>query len=502
MKERRAKPLMIQGASSNAGKSFITAGLCRILAQDGFRVAPFKSQNMALNSGVTPDGKEMGRAQIMQAEAAGIKPSVLMNPILLKPTGDTGSQVIINGEARGVMSAREYFGFRKTLIPLIERAYDELAQEYDVIIAEGAGSPAEINLQQDDIVNMGLAELIHAPVLIAGDIDRGGVFASLYGTAALITPEQKRRVKGFIINRFRGDVSLLANAPAVLEQKSGIPVLGVIPYLPIALDDEDSLSERRAAGSGQRRGAYRIAVIALPHISNFTDLHPLERLSDTDIAYCTRPEQLAGAHLIVIPGTKNTIGDLRWLKSSGLAHELCRQVAEHGTPCIGICGGFQMLGTLVRDSAGAEQRGADCEEGLSLLPVQTEFQARKRTAQARGALPVLHGCFAPLSGLPYDGYEIHMGITTESGHAEPLLHKQGTRSTQNVLGTYVHGLFDSAHIVQALHRVITGNTQAAQQLPDIASYRAFKEQQYDTLAAALRASLDMERVYRIIEEGE
>ena len=363
---------MIQGTASNAGKSFICTGLCRILKQDGWRVAPFKSQNMALNSGVTQDGKEIGRAQIMQAEAAGLQPSVYMNPVLLKPTGETGSQVIVNGKPLGTMTAREYFSFRKKLLPTIKESFNILAAEHDIIIVEGAGSPAEINLQQDDIVNMGLAEMLNAPVLITGDIDRGGVFASLYGTAALVQPEHRRRIKGFIINRFRGDKTLLGSGPAQLEQLSGIPVVGIIPYIPIALDDEDSMAQRLSPSKTKQDYRLCIAVIALPHISNFTDFNPLEQWHDTVIRYIVSPEELEKADLIIIPGTKNTIDDLKWLRSKGLAAAIQKKTAA-GIPCIGICGGFQILGRQITDQTGAEQPQQVSEHGLGLLDHTTIF---------------------------------------------------------------------------------------------------------------------------------
>ena len=320
-----AKVIMIQGTMSNAGKSLLAAGLCRIFHQDGYRVAPFKSQNMALNSFITREGLEMGRAQVMQAEAAGIEPSVLMNPILLKPTNDTGSQVIVNGEVLGNMSAREYFSHKKELIPDIMKAYHALEEQYDIIVIEGAGSPAEINLKADDIVNMGMAKLVDAPVLLVGDIDRGGVFAQLYGTVELLEPDERDRIKGLIINKFRGDKTILDPGIAILEAKSGIDVVGVAPYLHIDVEDEDSLSERlEFRGNGEAATLIDIAVIRLPHISNFTDFNIWENIEGVSLRYVTRVCDLGSPDMIILPGTKNTIADLRWLRESGMEAAVLR----------------------------------------------------------------------------------------------------------------------------------------------------------------------------------
>ena len=336
-----AKKIMIQGTMSNAGKSLIVAGLCRIFKQDGYRVAPFKSQNMALNSYITEEGLEMGRAQVMQAEAAGIRPQVCMNPILLKPTNDTGSQVIVNGEVLENMKARDYFAYKKKLIPDILKAYHTLEQQADIIVIEGAGSPAEINLKADDIVNMGLAKLVDAPVLLAGDIDRGGVFAQLYGTVELLEPAERARIKGLVINKFRGDVEILRPGLAMLEEKTQLPVLGVVPYLKVDIEDEDSLSTRLDAGKAIH--PLDAAILRLPHISNFTDFMPLEQHPLLGVRYVQNTRQLGTPDLIILPGTKNTVDDLLWLRQSGLEAALLK-LAANGTPVLGVCGGYQMLG--------------------------------------------------------------------------------------------------------------------------------------------------------------
>ena len=322
----KAKCIMVQGTMSGAGKSLLCAALCRIFAQDGYRVAPFKSQNMALNSFVTRDGLEMGRAQVVQAQAAGIEPDVRMNPILLKPSSDVGSQVIVNGEVRGQMSAAAYFKMKRALIPEILSAYNSLAETVDIIVIEGAGSPAEINLKADDIVNMGLARLVDAPVLLAGDIDRGGVFAQLYGTVALLEPEERARIKGLLINKFRGDVEILRPGLAMLEEKTQLPVLGVVPYLKVDIEDEDSLSTRLDAGKTVH--PLDAAILRLPHISNFTDFMPLEQHPLLGVRYVQNTRQLGTPDLIILPGTKNTVDDLLWLRQSGLEAALLKLAAN------------------------------------------------------------------------------------------------------------------------------------------------------------------------------
>ncbi len=349
-----AKSIMVQGTTSNAGKSFLAAALCRIFKQDGYTVAPFKSQNMALNSFITADGLEMGRAQVMQAEAAGIAPTVEMNPILLKPTNDTGSQVIVNGCVRGVMAARDYFAFKRQLVPDVMRAYQTLAEKYDIIVLEGAGSPAEINLKQEDIVNMGMAKMAGAPVLLCADIDRGGVFASLYGTVALLELDERARVKGLVINNFRGDKTILDPGVAMLEKLTGIPVAGVVPHLPVDLDDEDSLTERFDRDAGH--GLVDIAVVRLPRISNFTDFNSLSRMPEVRLRYVKSASQLGSPDVVILPGTKNTMDDLRWLRQSGLETAILKHAASDGA-VVGICGGYQMLCRTISDPEGVEAGG-------------------------------------------------------------------------------------------------------------------------------------------------
>lgn len=487
-----AKVIMIQGTMSNVGKSVITAGLCRIFHQDGYRVAPFKSQNMALNSYVTEDGLEMGRAQVMQAEAAGIKPTVEMNPILLKPTNDTGSQVIVNGRPIGNLPAREYFKRKKELIPDIMKAYHTLEEQYDIIVIEGAGSPAEINLKADDIVNMGLAKLVDAPVLLTGDIDRGGVFAQLYGTVELLEPEEKQRIKGFIINKFRGDKAILDPGVEMIESLCNIPVVGVTPYLRVDLEDEDSLSER--FHRKHTKALVDLAVIRLPRISNFTDFNVFETMEEVSVRYVASVGELGNPDVILIPGTKNTVEDLIWLRESGLETMIFKHAAA-GRLVFGICGGYQMLGESVTDADEAETQFSDQTRGLQLLEGSTVFLADKVQKQVNGRIGSLCGILEPLSEMEYEGYEIHVGRTDASQEQNGIV--QGARYP-NVYGTYIHGIFDAKGIAQefvtqiAKAKGITLNEYCA------LSYQEFKETQYDLLADGLREHLDMEKIYEII----
>ena len=482
-----AKNIMIQGTMSNAGKSLLAAGLCRVLRQEGLRVAPFKSQNMALNSFITAAGGEMGRAQVVQAEAAGIAPDVRMNPILLKPTTDRGSQVIVGGRALGNMDAAAYYRRKKEFIPAVLEAYESLAAEYDVIVIEGAGSPAEINLKADDIVNMGLAKLVDAPVLLAGDIDRGGVFAQLYGTVALLEPEERQRIKGLIINKFRGDPAILRPGLGDLERLCGIPVAGVIPYLHVDIDDEDSLTERFSRQEG--RLDIDLGVIRLPKISNFTDFGPFERYNNVSLRYVGSLRELGNPDMILLPGTKSTIADLLWLRQSGLEAAI-QKAAAAGTPVFGICGGYQMLGRSVSDPEGAEAEKGTQVAGMGLLPVDTVFRGEKRQTQVSGTLNPVEGLLSPLSGMAYQGYEIHMG---RSGDAPAILGKGC------VYGTYIHGIFDAPGIAEALLGALCRKKGLSPETLAAFDPAAYKERQYDLLAQAVRDNLDMELVHRILD---
>ena len=485
-----AKLIMVQGTCSNAGKSLLCAALCRIFRQDGYRVAPFKSQNMALNSFITADGREMGRAQVVQAEAAGIAPDVRMNPILLKPTSDVGSQVIIMGEAHGNRTAREYWGHKKALLPVIKEAFDSLAAENDIIVIEGAGSPAEINLKQDDIVNMGLAKLVDAPVLLVGDIDRGGVFASLYGTVKLLDEDEQARIRGLVINKFRGDVEILRPGLTQLEELTGKPVLGVVPYGHFDIDDEDSLSTRFHAGNGRKD--IDIAVVKLPRISNFTDVSPLERFESVSVRYFERPDQLHQPDMILLPGTKSTIADLLWLRQSGLEAAICQQAAR-GCIVFGICGGYQMLGASVRDPLGVEAAGVTEIKGMGLLPMDTVFQGEKVQQQTSGVFGEIPGALHSLSGMKYTGYEIHMGRSRQQ--LAPLVN-QG-----NVYGSYIHGIFDGAGIAQAVIGDLAARKGIDPGTLTVFDPERYKQEQYDKLADTLRLYLNMEEVYGMLRDA-
>ena len=482
-----AKSIMIQGTMSNAGKSLLAAGLCRVFHQDGYRVAPFKSQNMALNSFITAAGGEMGRAQVVQAEAAGVPPDVRMNPILLKPTTDMGSQVIVNGAVQGNMRAMEYYRRKRDFLPAVQAAYDSLAAEFDIIVIEGAGSPAEINLKQDDIVNMGLAKLVDAPVLLVGDIDRGGVFAQLYGTVALLDQEERARVKGVIVNKFRGDRAILEPGLEILEDLCGVPVIGVMPYLHVDIDDEDSLSTRLESGTAAR--LVDVAVIRLPRISNFTDFNPFGCYENVSLRYAASPRELGTPDLIILPGTKSTIEDLRWLRQSGLEAALLK-AASSGTPLLGVCGGYQMLGRRISDPNGVEAAAGTEIAGLGLLDMETVFQGEKVQTQVRGSFESVEGFLSPLNGLGYEGYEIHMG---RSGVPRPALVNQG-----NVYGTYIHGLFDAPGVADAVLCALCGRAGKSSAMLNAFDPAAYREKQYDLLAAAVRENLDMQAVYRIL----
>ena len=479
--------IMMQGTMSNAGKSLLASGLCRVLRQDGYSVAPFKSQNMALNSFVTADGGEMGRAQVVQAEAAGIAPDVRMNPILLKPTTDAGSQVIVNGRVQGNMRAVEYYEKKRDYLPAVMQAYEGLAAEHDVIVIEGAGSPAEINLRRDDFVNMGLAKLVDAPVLLIGDIDRGGVFAQLYGTVALLEPDERSRVKGLIINKFRGDADILRPGLAQLEKLCGAPVAGIIPYTRVDVDDEDSLSERFSRDTVRK--LLDIAVIRLPRISNFTDFSPFERYGNVSLRYIDRVSELGSPDMIILPGTKSTIADLRWLRECGLEAAVCREAAR-GTLVFGVCGGYQMLGNAVSDPDGFEAAGMTEIRGLGLLDMETVFHGEKVQTQTRGVFDGIGGMLSGLNGLEYEGYEIHMGRSEEK---MPVLTGSGS-----VYGSYVHGIFDAPGVADAILRAVCERRGVDFSALGTFDMREYKERQYDILADAVRRGLDMELVYRIL----
>ncbi len=502
---------MIQGTGSGVGKSVLCAALCRIFYQDGLSVAPFKSQNMSLNSFVTRDGLEMARSQVVQAEAAGIEPSVDMNPILLKPSSDTACQVILQGKVAGNYSADAYGRYVHDAWTAVCDSYQRLARQYEVILIEGAGSPAEINLKDRDIVNMRTAEMAHAPVLLAADIDKGGVFASLIGTLELLEPHERRRIKGFLINKFRGDVSLLAPGLDFLEKRTGIPVLGVIPYFKdIYIQEEDGVVLENS-GSRESQSAIRnpqseieIVVLHLPHISNFTDLDALAAEPGVQVRYTREPAELKGADVVVIPGSKNTISDLLYLRETGLEQGI-REYAAAGGMVIGICGGYQMLGLTINDPfmTDGDMREAD---GMGLLPVTTVMQKEKQTVQveARTLASALWD-----GNIELRGYEIHMGRTKKKPGVLPAFQvryadesrEDGAQSQDlRVWGTYLHGLFDSdAFRKSFLNGVRRHKGMAAS---PVSSYEQLKQDGFEKLAATVRASIDMQKIHAILQRGD
>ena len=496
------KSLMVQGTASDAGKSIIAAGLCRIFKQDGLEVVPFKSQNMALNSFITKKGDEMGRAQVVQAEAAGKEPDVRMNPVLLKPTSDRKSQVVFLGRVLRDMDAVEYHEYKQRLLPKIKEVYEELGAENDIIVIEGAGSPAEINLNDRDIVNMGMAKLVDAPVILVADIDKGGVFASIYGTIELMPPEDRKRIKGVIINKFRGDVALLQSGIDMIEELTQVPVIGVVPYAQLDIDSEDSVALVQKSRRFDSRKSLDIAVVSLKRLSNFTDFHSLEIQPDVSVRYVQPGDAIGRPDLLILPGSKNTIEDMNYLRESGLEAEIL-ECLEQGVRIFGICGGYQLLGQKISDPLHLE---SDLEEisGLGILETETVLQPVKRTTQVRA----LH------EGQELEGYEIHMGETQLADSLEPfsVIKEQNGEAAERldgavayggqVQGTYLHGVFDNLEWTrQYLNelRLAKGLEPLEAQLISI---KDFKDREYDKLADVLRQSLDMEQIYQIINREE
>ena len=487
--------LMIVGTMSNVGKSLIAAGLCRVFAQDGYRVAPFKSQNMSNNSYVTADGLEMGRAQVVQAECCGISPDVCMNPILLKPVSNSGSQVVVMGNAVGNMSASEYFKYKTGLIPVIKDAFDRLNSRYDIVVIEGAGSPAEINLKENDIVNMGLAEMTDAQVLLVGDIDRGGVFAQLIGTLDLLEESERKRIKGLIINKFRGDEKLLRPGIEMLEQRTNCPVLGTVPYADISIDEEDSLTERFGV---RKRMSVDIAVIRLPHISNYTDLAVFDQVRDISVRFVSAPSDIGVPDLIVIPGTKNTVEDMRWMDDTRFSDRI-KEEADLGTAIIGICGGYQMLGRSISDPDNTESGGS--VQGLGLLPVETVLEDTKTQSAYEGTVSDPTGILSGTKGCPVKGYEIHMGRTAACEELSEFTSGSGY-CRKNIYGTYVHGLFDNREMACAVIGCICRASGTDIDTSRIIDMDKYKQQQYDRLADLIRDNIDMRSIYRICHDGK
>ena len=497
-----AKSLMIQGTASDAGKSLIAAGLCRILKQDGYTVVPFKSQNMALNSFITKKGFEMGRAQVVQAEAAGIDPDVRMNPVLLKPTSDRKSQVVFMGKVLKDMDAVDYHEFKQELLPKIKEVYQELDQEYDAIILEGAGSPAEINLNERDIVNMGMARLVDAPVILVADIDKGGVFASIYGTIELMPEEDRKRIKGVLINKFRGDVALLQSGIDMIEELTQVPVLGVVPYADIDIDSEDSVALSSKGRSFNQEKDLDVAIITLKRISNFTDFHSLEIQPDVSVRYVMPGDAIGNPDLLILPGSKNTIEDMQVLQDSGIVDQI-RQCADQGIRIFGICGGFQLLGKKISDPNHVESE-LDEIEGLGLLDIATQMQGTKRTTQVQ----------AEHEGQILEGYEIHMGETEISDSLTPfsrIILQNGEETSRydgavspdkRIQGTYLHGVFDNSQWTRDYLNQIRIEKGLEPIIDQAIDLKEFKDLQYDKLAAVVRDAVDMKKIYQIMNGEE
>jgi adenosylcobyric acid synthase len=479
--------LLIAGTSSDAGKSILTAGICRFLVRRGMRVAPFKGQNMSLNSFVTREGAEIGRAQAMQAQAARVEPSALMNPVLLKPGGDRTSQVIVLGRAVGELSARGYHGGRQgELLDTVVGCLDQLLDTYDAVICEGAGSPAEINLRRTDIVNMALARRANLPTLIVGDIDRGGVFASFFGTTALLSPEDQQLICGYVVNKFRGDPALLQPGLDMLHKLTGRPTLGVLPYAPgLTIDAEDGLDIRDSAGAPPHgEDMLRVAVAAVPLMSNFTDLDALAAEPGVVVRFVDRPEELADADLVVLPGTRGTVRALEWLHARGLA-EAVKQRAAGGRPVLGICGGYQLLSQRIDDEV---ESHAGTVPGLGLLPVRVRFAAGKTLARPEGTA----------YGEPVQGYEIHHGVAELLGGGEDFLDGCRVGSTW---GTHWHGTLESDGFRRAfLREVAAAAGRRFVPAPDTV-FGALREQQLDRLGDLVEEHMDTAALLRLIEDG-
>jgi adenosylcobyric acid synthase len=503
----RARSIMVLGTSSHVGKSLITAALCRIIADAGYRVAPFKSQNMSLNSAATVEGLEIGRAQALQAEAARIAPSVHMNPILLKPAGDMTSQIIVGGQIWGRLSASDYHQRRvEELLPIVRESYETLASQYDVVILEGAGSPAEINLKKHDIVNMRMAEMADAACILVGDIDRGGVFASLLGTFQLLDPGEQQRVRGFVINKFRGDLSLLESGIRMMEDRLKKPCLGVIPYLPLEEEDNLGLPVNDKTGDGSwppvsdrdrtnKNRPVRVAVIAFPSLSNFTDFDALRAEASVSLRFCSNAMELTGADVVILPGSKQTVDDLLWMRRQQLDTAVCAHASLN--PVVGICGGMQMLGRSIVDPDAIEH--SEASEGLGLLPLCTRMNSVKTTRQVSGSLQTADLFGQRVGPIGLTGYEIHVGETTYLPEAQAFSvladgKFDGCISPDTrIFGTYLHGIFDD----DSFRHTFIAAARSFFHLAPASSFENWKqkrEESLNRLADAVRGALDIPNI--------
>lgn len=494
---KKLHPIMFAGTGSDVGKSVVAAGFCRIFKQDGYCPAPFKAQNMALNSYATPDGLEIGRAQAVQAEAAGLSPHTDMNPLLLKPQTDKTCQVVLNGRPIGNRDAYSYFNpkGRDVLRNEVNAAFDRLNSRYNPVVMEGAGSISEINLRETDLVNMPMAMYAGADVILVADIDRGGVFASAYGSVMLQRPEERKRIKGILINKFRGDIRLFEPGVKMIEELCGVPVIGVLPYFKdIFVEEEDNLQLASKARHAAGNGKVSVAVVLLRHISNFTDFNMLERDSRVNLYYADSAEDISKADIIIIPGSKSTLADLSLLRKSGMAQAIIK-AAESGKTVVGICGGYQMMGTMISDPEGIEGSISGMP-GLELLPMHTVMNREKTTKQVRFGLNGSGSC-------DMEGYEIHNGHTEadSGGSIRPLCTRQdGTRdgciAGERCMGTYIHGILDNSEFVDFL---LSPYTQEEHSKSETDNWKEFKDEQYDKLADLIRRNVDMKLVYEILQ---
>jgi len=498
---------MFQGTASTVGKSIIATAFCRIFKQDGYKVAPFKSQNMALNSYITLDGKEMGRAQVVQAEAAGIEPRVEMNPILIKPSSDCSAQIILKGKVFKNMSAVSYDEYKYFFMDIVMESYNKLSSDNDIVVIEGAGSPAEINLRKRDIVNMEIANKVNSPVILIGDIDKGGVFASIYGTMMLLNETDRKRIKGIIINKFRGDVEILKPGLKMLEDLVNVPVLGVIPYFNLSIDDEDSVTERFNKSSLNNK-EINIGVIKLPYMSNFTDFAPLENQKNVNLFYFNKKIDFM-PDLVIIPGTKSTISDLKFIRNEGIEDWL-KYYYKSGGIIMGICGGYQMLGQKISDSDKVESNLTEVN-GLGLLDITTEFIHDKITSRVKAkVLNLENTAIKDLSNTYIEGYEIHMGISRPAGNVRPFIQIKSRlkekseeidgyiSSDGKIFGTYIHGIFDTPEFLMKILNVLKINKGLRKISTEIIDYKSFKDSQYDKLALIVRNNMNINKIYEII----
>ncbi|NPV86467.1 MAG: cobyric acid synthase [Anaerolineae bacterium] len=497
-----ARTLMVLGSMSSSGKSLIATALCRIYRRRGWTVMPFKAQNMSNNAAVCSGG-EIGRAQAVQAFAAQVEPCVDMNPILLKPEADSRSQVVVHGKVWGTFPALEYYRHKKELWQAVTYSLDALRQQADLVIIEGAGSPVELNLRQGDIVNMAVAQYAGAPCILIGDVDCGGIFAQLLGTLMLFDAEERRYLRGFIVNKFRGELELFTAAIAILEERSALPVLGVVPYLrQHGVADEDAVVLEREVDAVSGQTKPEIAVIRFPHISNFDDFDPLIAEPGLCLRYVDSPDQLYPCpKAIILPGTKSTVEDLRWMNKSGLSDRI-QQLALQGVSVVGICGGYQMMGSTIHDLQHVES-GQDVTPGLNLLPTATSFGAEKSTFRSRARVLARDGFWQCLNGTVIEGYEIHLGHTETSRPLLQIVEQENkevcildgcSSADGKIFGTYLHGIFENDHLRRAWLKSLGVS-------PSPVSFRMRREEAYDRLANAVEAVLDMRLLDRIIEEG-